>query len=64
MERKTNPGMQARLKERFDDTERVELALIGGLWNMTNRLFNTLEVEVEPFVEEDHKKLMYDTFEG
>lgn len=56
--------MQARLKERFDDTERVELALIGGLWNMTNRLFNTLEVEVEPFVEEDHKKLMYDTFEG
>ncbi|MGH3088176.1 MAG: hypothetical protein ACRDSJ_12760 [Rubrobacteraceae bacterium] len=54
--------MQSRLKERFDDTERVELALIGGLWNMTNRLFNTLEVDLEPLVEESHKKLMYDAF--
>lgn len=38
LERRTDPVIETRLKERFNDQERVELALIGGLWNMTNRL--------------------------
>lgn len=62
LERRTDPGIEARLKERFDDQERVELALIGGLWNMTNRLFNSLGVELELFVEASHRELMRSTF--
>ncbi len=62
LERRTSPEIEARLKEHFDDQERVELALIGGLWNMTNRLFNSLGVELEPFVEDGHQQLMKSTF--
>ncbi len=29
---------------------------------MTNRLFNSLGVELEPFVEATHRELMYGTF--
>ena len=63
LERRTDPGIEARLKQHFDNGERVELALIGGLWNMTNRLFNSLGVELEPFVEATHRELMKSTFE-
>lgn len=63
LERRTDPVIEARLKDRFNDQERVELALIGGLWNMTNRLFNSLGVELEPFVEATHRELMKSTFE-
>lgn len=63
LERRTDPVIETRLKERFNDQERVELALIGGLWNMTNRLFNSLGVELEPFVEATHRELMQSTFE-
>ena len=62
LERRTDPVIEARLKQHFKDEERVELALIGGLWNMTNRLFNSLGVELEPFVEETHRELMKSTF--
>ena len=62
LERRTDPGIEAQLKQHFNDTERVELALIGGLWNMTNRLFNSLGVELEPFVEATHRELMRSTF--
>ncbi len=63
LERRTDPAIEARLKERFNDQERVEIALIGGLWNMTNRLFNSLGVDLEPFVEATHRELMQSTFE-
>ncbi len=63
LERRTDPAIEARLKEWFNDQERVELALIGGLWNMTNRLFNSLGVDLEPFVEATHRELMQSTFE-
>ncbi len=63
LERRTDPVIEARLKERFNDQERVELALIGGLWNMTNRLFNSLGVDLEPFVETTDRELMQSTFE-
>lgn len=62
LERRTDPGIEAQLKQHFNDQERVELALIGGLWNMTNRLFNSLGVELEPFVEATHRELMRNTF--
>ena len=62
LERRTDPEIEARLKQHFDDQERVELALIGGLWNMTNRLFNSLGLELEPFVEATHRELMKSTF--
>ena len=62
LERRTDPAIEARLRQHFDDAERVELALIGGLWNMTNRLFNSLGVELEPFVEATHRELMRSTF--
>ncbi|PLS84410.1 MAG: hypothetical protein CYG60_18205 [Actinobacteria bacterium] len=63
LERRTDPEIEARLKQHFDNQERVELALIGGLWNMTNRLFNSLGLEPEPFVEATHQELMRSTFE-
>lgn len=63
LERRTDPVIEARLKERFNDQERVELALIGGLWNMTNRLFNSLGVDLEPFVATTDRDLMQSTFE-
>ena len=63
LERRTDPEIEAQLKRHFDNQERVELALIGGLWNMTNRLFNSLGVELEPFVEATHRELMKSTFE-
>lgn len=62
LERKTDDEVEARLRRHFNDEERVELALIGGLWNMTNRLFNTLRVDPEPFVEQTHKELMRNAF--
>ena len=62
LERRTDPEIEAQLKQHFDDQERVELALIGGLWNMTNRLFNSLGLELEPFVEATHRELMKSTF--
>jgi alkylhydroperoxidase family enzyme len=62
LERRTDPEIEAQLKQHFDDRERVELALIGGLWNMTNRLFNSLGLELEPFVEATHRELMKSTF--
>ena len=62
LERRTDPEIEAKLKQHFDDQERVELALIGGLWNMTNRLFNSLGLELEPFVEATHRDLMKSTF--
>ena len=62
LERRTDPAIEVRLKQHFNDEERVELALIGGLWNMTNRLFNSLGVELEPFVEATHRELMKSTF--
>ena len=62
LERRTDPEVEAQLKRRFNDQERVELALIGGLWNMTNRLFNSLGLELEPFVEATHRDLMKSTF--
>ena len=60
LERHTDPEIEAHLKQHFDDRERVELALIGGLWNMTNRLFNTLGVQLEPFVQATHRQMMKD----
>ncbi len=63
LERRTDPEIEARLRQHFDNQERVELALIGGLWNMTNRLFNSLGLEPEPFVEATHRELMRSTFE-
>ena len=62
LERKTSDETENALRQHFNDAERVELALIVGLWNMTNRLFNTLRVDPEPFVESVHKELMYGTF--
>lgn len=62
LERRTGDQTEAALREHFGDAERVELALIVGLWNMTNRLFNTLRVELEPFVEKSHEELMRSTF--
>ncbi len=62
LERRTDDEIEAQLRQHFNDEERVELALIGGLWNMTNRLFNTLRVDPEPFVEQTHRELMKDTF--
>ena len=59
---RTSDEIEAELVEHFDEAERVELALIGGLWNMTNRLFNTLRVDLEPFVEKHHEALMKSTF--
>lgn len=64
LERQTDDRVEAELRRRFGDAERVELALIVGLWNMTNRLFNTLRVELEPFVEKHHEELMKRTFVG
>lgn len=60
--RNTSDETENALREHFNDAERVELALIVGLWNMTNRLFNTLRVDPEPFVESVHKEAMYGTF--
>lgn len=54
--------MEEELKKNFNDAERVELALIVGLWNMTNRIFNTLRVDPETFVDPAHTELMYSTF--
>lgn len=62
LERRTSDETENALRGHFDDAERVELALIVGLWNMTNRIFNTLRVEPEPFVEKDHEQLMRSTF--
>ncbi len=62
LERRTDPEIEAQLKQHFDDQERLELALIGGLWNMTNRLFNSLGLGLEPFVEATHQELMKSTF--
>ena len=62
LERRTDDDLEAELRQHFGDTERVELALIVGLWNMTNRLFNTLRVDLEPFVEKHHEELMKRTF--
>lgn len=62
LERKTTDETETALRQHFDDAERVELALIVGLWNMTNRLFNSLRVELEPFVEKGHEELMRGTF--
>lgn len=63
-EKRTSDELEAGLREHFDDAERVELALIVGLWNMTNRLFNTLRVDLEPFVESSHEELMRSTFDS
>lgn len=62
LERRTSDETERALRQHFGDAQRVELALIVGLWNMTNRLFNTLRVDPEPFVEEEHKQLMRSTF--
>ena len=62
LERSTADETETALRQHFGDSERVELALIVGLWNMTNRLFNTLRVAPEPFVDEGHKEMMYGTF--
>jgi alkylhydroperoxidase family enzyme len=64
LERKTSDETEEELRQHFNDTERVELALIVGLWNMTNRLFNTLRVDLEPFVDKHHEELMRSTFNG
>ncbi|CAN5640636.1 hypothetical protein BH20ACT11_BH20ACT11_07180 [soil metagenome] len=64
LERKTSDETEEELRQHFNDAERVELALIVGLWNMTNRLFNTLRVDLEPFVDKHHEELMRSTFNG
>lgn len=64
LERKTSDETEEELRQHFNHTERVELALIVGLWNMTNRLFNTLRVDLEPFVDKHHEELMRSTFNG
>ncbi|MDN5697674.1 MAG: hypothetical protein L0G70_06805 [Rubrobacter sp.] len=62
LERRTDDRIESALRQSFSDAQRVELALIVGLWNMTNRLFNTLRVETEPFVEKHHEELMRQNF--
>lgn len=64
LEHRTTDETENALRQHFGDAERVELALIVGLWNMTNRLFNTLRVDPEPFVDRAHRELMYGTFRG
>lgn len=64
LERRTTDETETALRRHFSDAERVELALIVGLWNMTNRLFNTLRVDLEPFVDSGHQQLMRSTFSG
>lgn len=62
LERRTSDEIENELGKHFNHAERVELALIVGLWNMTNRVFNTLRVDPEPFVDPKDKELMYSTF--